>query len=195
MRTQARNQRVALVQWPVVVDAVRQHLDEVIADLDRRVAALEAEIAAALAGSAWAEPLACLTSAPGIGLVTASWPLVGTLHCALCSGPEALTAYVGLAPVPRESGRRARGRPHIGHDGNARLRTALSMATLSATRDNPAIAAFSQRLRASGKPPKVARCAAARKLLHQAWALGSKRQRFDPDHKQQQHEALPQLAA
>ena len=54
---------------------------------------------------------------------------------------------------------------------------------------------FSQHLRASGKPPKVARCAAARKLLHQAWALGSKLQRFDPDHKQQQHEPIPQLAA
>jgi transposase len=195
MRTQARNQRHALLQWPVVVDGVRQHLDELVADLDRRVAALEAEIAAALAGSAWAEPLACLTSAPGIGLVTASWLLVGTLNFTLCAGPEALTAYAGLAPVPRESGRRVRGRPHIGHDGNARLRTALYMATLSATRYNPAIRAFHQRLRASGKPPKVARCAAARKLLHQAWALGSKQQRFDPDHKQQQHGTLPRLAA
>ena len=57
---------------------------------------------------------------------------------------------------------------YSGCSPNARLRTALYMATLSA---------------------------AARKLLHLAWALGSKRQRFDPDHKQQQHVALPQLAA
>ncbi len=88
MRTQARNQRHALLQWPVVVAAVRQHLDELIADLDRRVAALEAEIAAALKASAWAEALACLTSAPGLGLVTAAWLLVGTVHFALCAGPE-----------------------------------------------------------------------------------------------------------
>jgi transposase len=194
MRTQARNQRHALLQWPVVVAAVRQHLDELIADLDRRIVALEAEIGAVLKESAWAESLACLTSAPGIGLVTASWLLVGTLNFALCAGPDALTAYVGLAPVPRESGRSIRGRPSIGHDGSGRLRTALYMAALSAARFNPAIKAFYQRLRAAGKPPKVARCAAARKLLHQAWALGSKRQRFDPDHKQQ-HDALPQLAA
>jgi len=180
MRTQARNQRHALVQWPVVVVAVRQHLDELIADLDRRVAALEAEIAAVLRDGAWAESLACLMSAPGIGLVTAAWLLVGTLDFALCSGPEALTAYAGLAPVPRESGRSIRSRPTIGHDGNGRLRTALYMVTLSAARSNPAIKAFYQRLRAAGKPKKVARCAAARKLLHQAWALGSKRQRFDP---------------
>src|SRR6187551_2185474 len=76
MRTQARNQRHALLQWPVVIAAVRQHLDELIADLDRRIAALEAEIAAVLREGAWAESLACLTSAPGIGLVTASWLLV-----------------------------------------------------------------------------------------------------------------------
>ena len=195
MRTQARNQRHALVQWPVVVAAVRQHLDELIADLDRRLAALEAEIAAVLKDGAWAESLACLTSAPGIGLVTAAWLLVGTLNFTLCTGPEALTAYAGLAPVPRESGRSIRGRPAIGHDGNGRLRTALSLATLSAARFNPAIKAFYQRLRAAGKPKKVARCAAARKLLHQAWARGSKLQRFDPGYQQQQHEALPDLAA
>ena len=195
MRTQARNQRHALLQWPVVVEAVRQHLDELIADLDRRVDALEAEIAAVLRDSVWAESLVCLTSAPGIGLVTAAWLLVSTLNFALCAGPEALTAYVGLAPVPRESGRTIRGRRAIGHDGNGRLRTALYMATLSAARYNPAIKAFYQRLRAAGKPKKVARCAAARKLLHQACALGSKLQRFDPDHKQQQHETLPDLAA
>jgi transposase len=194
MRTQARNQRHALLQWPVIVAAVRQHRDELIADLDRRIAALEAEIAAVLKESAWAESLACLTSAPGIGLVTASWLLVGTLNFALCAGPDALTAYVGLAPVPRESGRTIRGRAAIGHDGNGRLRTALYMATLSAARYNPAFKAFYQRLRAAGKPLKVARCA-ARKLLHLAWALGSKQQRFDPDHKQQQPGAVPQLAA
>ncbi len=42
------------------------------------------------------------------------------------------------------------------------------MATLSAARHNPAITVFYERLRAAGKPHKVARCAAARKLLHQA---------------------------
>lgn len=117
------------------------------------------------------------------------------MNFALCAGPDALTASAGLAPMPRESGRTIRGRPTIGHGGHSRLRTALYRATLSAARFNPAIAAFYQRLRAADKPLKVARCAAARKLLHQAWALGSKLQRFDPDHKRQQHEVLPQLAA
>jgi hypothetical protein len=51
---------------------VRQHLDELIADLDRRIAALEAGVAVVIKESVWAELLACLISAPGIGLVTAS---------------------------------------------------------------------------------------------------------------------------
>jgi len=78
-----------------------------------------------------------------------------------------------------------------------RLRTALYLASLSATRHNPPIKAFYERLPAAGKPMKVARCAAARKLVHIAWAVVTKGQPFDAGHTQQQAartDALP-LAA
>ena len=52
------------------------------------------------------------------------------------------------------------------------------MATLSAVQHNPVIKTFYARLRAVGKPEKVARRAAARKLLH--WAVVKKDQAFDP---------------
>ncbi len=183
MRQQTRNQRHALLQWPMVVASVREHLDDVIALLDRRIADLEAEIAAVLAASDWAESLACLTSAPGIGLLTAAWLLVSTMNFTLCATPEAATAYAGLAPMPHTSGTSVRGAARIGHGGHARLRTALYMATLAAARHNPAIKAFYDRLHAAGKPSKVARCAAARKLLHLAWALVTKRQRYQSNHR------------
>ena len=67
------------------------------------------------------------------------------------------------------------------------------MATLSAARHNPPIKAFYDRLREAGKPQKVARCAAARKVLHLAWALGTKQQRFDPDYNRR-YGAPPDLA-
>jgi transposase-like protein len=70
--------------------------------------------------------------------------------------------------------------PSIEHTGNGRLRTALYMATLSAAQHNPMIKALYTRLRAAGKPEKVARCASARKLLHIAWAVVRKTQWFDP---------------
>jgi transposase len=68
----------------------------------------------------------------------------------------------------------------IGHSGTGRLRTALYLATLSAARFNPVIKTFYDRLRAAGKPAKVARCAAARKLLHLAFALVTHQKDFDP---------------
>lgn len=180
MRQQARNQRHALTQWPVVVAGAEAQLTAVIADLDRRIATLEGEIATALAGSEWSASLGYLTSAPGIGLLTAAWLLVATVNFTLGETPEAVVAYAGLAPVPRQSGTSIRGTAQIGHGGNERLRTAVYLATLSAARFNPMIRIFYQRLRAAGKPVKVARCAAARKLLHLAWALVTKHQRFDP---------------
>ena len=90
---------------------------------------------------------------------------------------------------------RARGRPTIGRGGNGRLRTALSMATLSAAPHNPIIKPFYDRLRAVGKPKKVARCAAARKLLHLAWAVGTTQRPFDPGYQQQQYAPFPAQAA
>ena len=77
-------------------------------------------------------------------------------------------------------------RPRIGHPGNARLRTALYLATVSAAQYNPVIKPCYDRMRAAGKPKNVARCAAARKLRHLAWALVTKEQDFDPRYAQRQ---------
>lgn len=115
MRQQARDQRHAVRQWPVVIASVRQHLEAVIADLDTRTQDLAAEIATALKASAWAASAEYLTSAPGIGLLTAAWLLVTTLNFTLVAGSAATTAYAGLAQMPRESGRSVRDRRSIGH--------------------------------------------------------------------------------
>jgi transposase len=178
MRTQARNQRHAVQQWPVQISSALQSLDTVIDELDEQVRTLEREIAQVLSDGAWAASATVLLATPGLGPVTTAWLLVGTLNFSLAVSAEQLTAYVGLAPLPRESGTSVRGRAQIGHGGNGRLRTALYLATLSAARHNPTIRAFYQRLRAAGKPMKVARCAAARKLLHLAWALVKSQQPY-----------------
>jgi transposase len=172
--------RHALLQWPVLITSVQDHLDKVIAELDTRLAALESEIAQVLSDGAWAESAALLQGISGIGMVTTAWLLVGTLNFEACASAEKAAAYVGLVPLARESGSSVRGRAQIGHAGHARLRTALYLATLTAARFNPMIKAHYQRLRAAGKPPKVARCAAARKLLHLAYAVVRKGQPFDP---------------
>ena len=192
LRQQVRNQHHALLQQPTVIAAVRARMEALIATLSDQIAAVEAELVPALAqDAAWAAAAARLQSITGVGLLTASWLLVSTLCFTTCPTPEAATAYAGLAPNERSSGTSVYQRPRIGHTGNARLRTALYLATLSAAQYNPVIKSFYDRLRAAGKPKKVARCAAARKLLHLAWALVTKEHDVDPrDAQRQQARAM-----
>jgi len=103
---------------------------------------------------------------------------------------EELTAYAGLAPHPFQSGTSVHGRACIGHNGNAALRTAAYLVTLSAAQHNPVIKAFYERLRAAGKPMKVGSMAAARKLLHLAWAWVKNEQDFDPLYLHKQQKAV-----
>lgn len=180
MRQQARNHHHALLQWPVQIASVKDQLEAVIANLDERITTLEQEIIAVLEHSAWTESARLLQSINSIGPLTAAWLLVLTLNFEACPTSAAAVAYAGLAPMLRESGKRVRGRPEIGHGGNKRLRTALYLATLNGARFNPVIRVFYERLLAAGKPPKVARCAAARKLLQIAWAVVHSREPFDP---------------
>ena len=74
-----------------------------------------------------------------------------------------LAAPVGVAPVNRDTGNQLGVRGVWG--GRSTVRTTLYMATLCAVRFNPTIKTFYERLRARGKPKKVALTACMRKLL------------------------------
>lgn len=182
MRQQARNHRHALLQWPVRVAAVKEHLDAVIGDFDGRIERLERDIADLLQHEAWSESAAFLQTINSVGPLTTAWILVLTLNFEHCATRESTAAYAGLAPLVRESGRSVRGKPRVGPGGNKRLRTVMYVATFNAARFNPVIRTFYQRLVARGKPKKVARCAAARKLLEIAWAVVTTKTAFDPQH-------------
>lgn len=185
MRQQERNRLHALRQRPVVIPPVQQRMEAHLHFLDTQIKAIEGELRAALTqDSAWAAAAQLLLSITGIGLITAAWLLTATLGFTACSTPEQVTAFAGLAPRERRSGTSLQARASIGHAGHAHLRTALYMATLSAAQHNPLIAAFYSRLRQHGKPVKVARCAAARKLLHIAWAVVTHHHPFDPTYAQ-----------
>lgn len=179
MRVQVRNQLHALTQLPVVVASVRANLETLIETLSAQITLLEAEIGTVLqADESWERAAKRLQSIPGIGLLTAAWLLVGTVKFTTCRSPEALVSYVGLAPQPYQSGASVYRRPHISHMGQRRLRTALYMAAIAAARWNPRTRPVYERLRAAGKPAKVALCAVARKLIHIAWAVVTKEQMF-----------------
>ena len=76
---------------------------------------------------------------------------------------QQIAALAGVAPLNRDSGT-LRGKRMV-WGGRRSVRVALYMAALTASQRNPAIRVFYQRLRARGKPPKVALTACMRKLL------------------------------
>ncbi|MEK7781212.1 MAG: IS110 family transposase [Verrucomicrobiota bacterium] len=106
-----------------------------------------------------------LTSIQGVGARTA-WQLLAALPelGTLARGQTA--ALAGLAPYNHDSGPQ-RGQRHIAH-GRPLARTALYMAALVAARYNPVLRPLYQRLRAAGKPAKVALVALMRKLAELA---------------------------
>jgi transposase len=103
-----------------------------------------------------------LTSIPGIGPVTAITLLTEMRELGSANAAE-VAALAGVAPMNRDSGM-MRGRRMI-RGGRIATRNALYMAAVVAMRYNRGIKAFYDRLRATGKPFKVAITAAMRKLL------------------------------
>lgn len=180
MRTRLTNQLHALSVCPAVPSVVSR-FEILVETINLQLKELEAEIKTTLKlDKAWAASVALLQTIPGVGPLTALWLVVLTLNFSLCTKAESLVHFVGLAPIERTSGTSVRGRPMIGHGGHGPLRSLVYMAAGSAIRFNPVIKVYYQELRLTkGKPYKVARCAAARKLLHIAFAVVTQAQPFD----------------
>ena len=103
-----------------------------------------------------------LQSVPGVGPTLAS-TLIGLVPELGRLDRRQIAALIGVAPLARDSGTLHGRRTCWG--GRAAVRQVLHMAALVAARWNPALRPFYQRLRAAGKPAKLALTAVARKLL------------------------------
>ena len=142
---------------------VRERIHKHIAWLDEELAALDEEIRQFIDHNpAWHATDDLLQSAPGVGPVTAL-TLVAELPELGHLDRQAIAALVGVAPMNRDSGRKRGKRKTQG--GRAHVRSVLYRAALSATRFNPVIREFYQRLLHRGKERKVALTACMRKLL------------------------------
>ena len=113
-------------------------------------------------GPLWAAKSDLLQSVPGVGpnlsrTLIAELPELGRLS------HKQIAALVGVAPLARDSGK-MRGKRMI-WGGRATVRSALYLSVWSAAKWNPVIRLFHDRLRAKGKPGKVAQVACMRKLL------------------------------
>ena len=131
--------------------------------LKRELGLVEADLQAAIEASpTWQTRDDLLQSVPGVGArisqtLIALLPELGTLN------RQRIASLVGVAPFNDDSGGR-RGVRHIS-GGRGDVRNVLYMGALVGVRHNAALKAFYQRLRAAGKPAKVALVACMRKLL------------------------------
>jgi len=157
IRSERNRARQARDRW------IAREIARLLKVLEKHLAAVEAEIEALLAADAeLAEQRSRLCAVPGIGpavsaVLLARLPELGRLD------RRQIASLAGLAPHADDSGLR-RGKRRI-WGGRADLRRVLYIAGFIASRYDPTLKAFRQRLQDDGKPPKLAITACARKLL------------------------------
>ena len=122
-----------------------------------------------------------LTTIDGIGETTSARIIAEVGDPAKFESAGALAAYIGVVPQLKKSGKKTSEHASITRIGHARLRAKLWMPTLvAATRFNPWLSAFYQRLISRGKPPKVALVASMRKLVAAIYSVAKNRRPFVP---------------
>lgn len=145
------------------IKRLRKELESHIAWLEKRLKQSDKELRQKLESNpVWQVNDELLQSVPGIGEITSQTLLASLPELGKLSNKE-IAALVGVAPYARESGRH-RGQRRI-RGGRGAVRAVLYMATVSATRFNPLIKGFYERLLKAGKKKKVALVACMRKLL------------------------------
>jgi len=142
---------------------LKKSIARLIKALEKELKSVDTDIGEAVRGSpVWREKEDLLASVPGVGPVIArtliaEMPELGRLD------RKQVAALAGLAPWTRQSGQ-WRGKSFIG-GGRTSVRCVLFVGAMTATRHNPILKAFFDRLVAAGKPKMVAFIAVARKLL------------------------------
>ena len=155
--------RLGTASGAVSPRAVSPRIEAHIAWLEQELSDLDKGLRQTLRPSpVWREKDDLLRTVPGVGpqlslTLLAHLPELGTLD------RKQIAALVDVAPYNRDSGTRRGKRAVWG--GRSRVRAVLYMGALVASRHNPAIRDFYQRLLAAGKPKKVALIASMRKLL------------------------------
>jgi transposase len=155
--------RLAGLLGPRRIARVVTSIERVIKSLTTELEKLDDELKNRIEKSpVWRAKDALLRSVPGVGPQTSrtllvDLPELGTLN------DKQIAALVGVAPFNRDSGM-LRGRRSI-YAGRATVRSMLYMACVASVRCNPVLRSFYERLRAAGKPAKVALTACMHKLL------------------------------
>ncbi|SMX36702.1 IS110 family transposase [Maliponia aquimaris] len=125
---------------------------------------------------------ALIRSLPGMGAVLAAEFIACTGNIRRFRSADALASAAGLAPVQRQSGKRAVWRRAYGGD-KALKRVFYQSAFCAVSARDPLSKAFYDRKRREGKHHNQALIALARRRVTVIWTMLQRREAFDPDRK------------
>ncbi len=155
----AEKQRLVKAESKITQRSCRAMLRSLEAERERIDRAIDKLIKAS---PLWCAKLDLLTSVPGVGDIVAR-TLIAELPELGTADRHQIAALAGVAPFSRDSGRR-KGKRFV-RAGRVQVRAPVYMACLVAIRHNPPLKSFYRRLRAAGKPTRLAIVAVMRKLL------------------------------
>lgn len=130
-------------------------LDKTIDFLTRQIEQLEAE-PADIASAEFDKQLKALTSVKGIGVTLATALILTTGGFTHFDNAKQLPRFLGVCPTCQQSGTSLNIKGHINRNGDELFRSLLYMASWTALRYNTACRKCYLRLKANGKPSKVA---------------------------------------
>ena len=162
----AAAQRIRLPAQEVTAQLITQLARDLLA-LDRRIKDLDKTIGQRLARHPQAK---IITSLPGMGPLLAAELLVAIGDLGSFPDADHLAAYAGLAPVPRDSGRRTNNL-HPPRRYNRSLRRVFYLSALSSLSSPGPNRDYYRRKRAQGRKHQQALMALARRRVDVLWAL------------------------
>lgn len=164
------NQLHAFESSGTVGKLLYDEIKEEVGSYDKRIREKERQIEE-LIKLHYAEMASNIRSVPGIGPRSVSMLIITTGGFRMFENYKQVISYFGLAPRIYESGTSVKGRGHICKMGMGQVRKVLYMAGISAIKCNKACKDLYERLRAKGKPYRVALIAAVNKLIKQVFAI------------------------
>lgn len=161
--------------------AVRQSIEDVIANLEKSIKAVKQQIRQTIDDDPdLKQRHNLLESIPGLGDRTIPQLLAYIGRPERFKNVKALSAYGSMAPLIRQSGTSLNKHKGTHPQGHRDLKSALYFPAMVAGRYNPLIAAFWQRLKAQNKPGKVIVVACMHKLLAIVYGVLKSGKPFDP---------------
>lgn len=176
------NQESNRLEHPGLPELVVSGILASLKEFERQIKEVEAEMERIVKQDAeLSEQVALLQTIPGIGKRCALGFVAQIGDPGRYAEAQDVAAYAGLNPRLKKSGSSVNARSRVSKAGNAHLRKRLYMATVSASKHNPIIRPFYEKLASRMPSKKAALIACERKLIMIMWGILKNKTPFDPD--------------